>query len=433
MNEIETLVSSRTGDKVFLCHHKSGLDIYICEMPEFTTCSALFGTRYGSVNTRFKTKEDTEFTEVPEGIAHYLEHKLFENEDCGAFEKYAKTGASANAYTSFDRTCYLFNCSDRYKDSLKILLDFVQDPYFTDENVAKEQGIIGQEIKMMDDTPTWKVFFNLLGCLYHNNPVKIDIAGTVESISKITKELLYKCYNTFYNLNNMILAIAGNVKTDEVLAIADECLKNCEDKGLETSFPDEPEKIVEKKIVYNMEVGIPIFSIGFKISPKYDKERIKTAVYAETFLQIISNPSSKLYNELIKKGYINSTFSGECFSGNGYFALIFNGESEHADEVYESICREIEEVKAKGVDKKQFEEVKKASYGDCIRQFNEVEYVATTMINSGLDKVSPFYESDLLSKMTIEDINNFAANEIDTEKSAVSIVMSQNGDEKNEL
>lgn len=425
MNEVKEIISSVTGDKIYLCHHKSGLDIYVCEMPGFSTCSALFGTRYGSVNTRFKTKEDKSFTDVPEGIAHYLEHKLFENEDCGAFEKYAKTGANANAYTSFDRTCYLFNCSDKYKESLKILLDFVQDPYFTDENVAKEQGIIGQEIKMMDDTPTWKVFFNLLGCLYHNHPVKIDIAGTVESIAKIDKELLYKCYNTFYNLNNMILSVAGNVKLDEVLSVADACLKPCEDKGLETTFPDEPDEIVKNKIEYEMEVGIPIFNIGFKISPKYGKERIKSAVISDLMLQVISNPSSNLYNTLISKGYINSTFSGECFSGDGYFTIIFTGESEHVDEVYNTICKEFEEVKSSGINKKLFEEVKKSSYGDCVRQFNGVEYVASTMINSGLDRVSPFYESELLGSITEEDINEFIQNEIDIEKSAVSVVRSK--------
>jgi len=241
MMEKNILTSPQTGDSCIHVKHSSGLDIYICEMKGFSSVEALFGTKYGSINTMFKTKEDTEYTSVPEGIAHFLEHKLFENEDCDVFELYAKTGASANAFTSFDKTCYLFSCSKNYKESLKILLDFVQKPYFTKANVDKEQGIIGQEIKMTNDNPDWRLFFNLLRGMYHSHPVKIDIAGTVESIAEIDADLLYKCYNTFYNLNNMTLSIAGNISADEVLEICDECLRPCEDKGLETVFPDEPD------------------------------------------------------------------------------------------------------------------------------------------------------------------------------------------------
>ena len=210
--EKKIITNEKTGDKYVYIKHDSGLDILVCEMEGFSTTEALFGTKYGSINTRFKTGKDKDYTVVPEGIAHFLEHKLFENEECDVFDLYAKTGASANAFTSFDKTCYLFSCSDNYKASLEILLSFVQSPYFTKESVDKEQGIIGQEIRMYEDNPSWRVFFNLLSILYHSHPVKIDIAGTIDSIAKIDADLLYKCYNTFYNLHNMVLAIAGNVK-----------------------------------------------------------------------------------------------------------------------------------------------------------------------------------------------------------------------------
>ena len=193
----EIITSPRTGDSCIHVKHKSGLDIYICEMQGFNSIEALFGTKYGSVNTMFKTAADKDYTIVPEGIAHFLEHKLFENEDCGVFELYAKTGASCNAFTTFDKTCYTFSCSKNYEENLKILLDFVRKPYFTDENVDKEMGIIEQEIKMTNDNPEWLVFFNMLSGMYHSHPVKIDIAGTVESISHIDADLLYRCYNTF--------------------------------------------------------------------------------------------------------------------------------------------------------------------------------------------------------------------------------------------
>lgn len=229
--DINRIICEQTGDSCNYIKHSSGLEIFVCEMEGFSTTEALFGTKYGSINTCFKTNADKEFTTVPEGIAHFLEHKLFENEDCDAFELYAKTGANANAYTSFDRTCYLFSCSDNYKESLEILLSFVQNPYFTQETVDKEQGIIGQEIKMCDDNPTWKVLFNMLQGMYHKHPVRIDIAGTIESIAEIDADLLYKCYNTFYNLHNMVLVVAGNVKTEEVINIADKLLKSMRKSG----------------------------------------------------------------------------------------------------------------------------------------------------------------------------------------------------------
>ena len=210
--EIQEILCSQTGDKCNYIKHPSGLDIYICEMNGFSTTEALFGTKYGSINTMFKTKADKEYTVVPEGIAHFLEHKLFENEDwLTLLHSMPKQELMQMRSTSFDRTCYLYSCSDNYLESLKILLNFVQNPYFTQETVDKEQGIIGQEIKMCNDNPGWKVLFNMLQGMYHSHPVRIDIAGTIESIAKIDAELLYKCYNTFKLLvNTKIVKIKNN-------------------------------------------------------------------------------------------------------------------------------------------------------------------------------------------------------------------------------
>ena len=227
--EKQLVVNERTGEKYYYIKHPSGLSIYVMEMEGYNTAYALFGTKYGSINTTFKTKKDADYVTVPEGIAHFLEHKLFENEDCDVFELYAKTGASGNAYTSFNKTAYLFSCTSNFKESLSILLDFVQKPYFTQATVDKEQGIIGQEIKMCEDNPYRAVLFNLLKAVYYKHPIRIDIAGTVESIAKIDADLLYRCYNTFYNLHNMVLSVAGNCKVDDVLEVADKLLKPCED------------------------------------------------------------------------------------------------------------------------------------------------------------------------------------------------------------
>ncbi len=411
-----------TGDEYTYIKHKSGLDILVWEMEGYSTTEALFGTRYGSVNTRFKTMNDSEYTVVPEGIAHFLEHKLFENEDCDVFELYAKTGASANAYTSFDRTCYLFSCSENYRESLEILLSFVQEPYFTQETVDKEQGIIAQEIKMCNDNPGNRVFYNMLKCLYHEHPVRIDIAGTVDSIKKIDADLLYRCYNTFYNLNNMVLVIAGNVKADEVLEIADRKLRSCEDIKLETSFPDEPESVVKKEITEKMSVGIPIFNIGFKSEPGSGYEGLKAELEAFVALSVLSDPASPLYISMMEEGLINTSFSTEVFSGDGYFASVFGGESNNPGEVYSRVISEIERIKTEGMDRSLYENIKKYTYGSSVRELGNPESVASLMINSWYGDVSPFDSLKVLSEMTYDDVMNFIRTRLDPEKAVLSVV-----------
>ncbi len=411
-----------TGDEYTYIRHDSGLDILVWEMEGYSTTEALFGTKYGSVNTRFKTAGDSDFTVVPEGIAHFLEHKLFENEDCDAFELYAKTGASANAYTSFDKTCYLFSCSDNYRESLEILLGFVQEPYFTQETVDKEQGIIAQEIKMGNDNPGNRVFYNMLKCLYHSHPVKTDIAGTVESIKKIDADLLYKCYDTFYNLNNMVLVVAGNVKTDEVLEIADRKLRKCEDKGLQTVFPDEPDSIVTDRITEKMSVGIPLFSIGFKSEPKTGYEALKTELEAFVALSVIADPASPLYSSMMDEGLINTSFATEVFSGEGYFTSVFGGESADPEAVFGRIKEEISRICREGMDRSLYENIKKYTYGSSVRELSNPESVASLMINSYFADVSPFDSLKVLSEMTYDDVMNFIRTRLDSEKAVLSVV-----------
>ncbi len=420
--DIKKIVCEQTGDSCNYIKHPSGLDIYICEMEGFSTTDALFGTKYGSINTCFKTDEDSDFTTVPEGIAHFLEHKLFENEDCDAFSLYAKTGANANAYTSFDRTCYLFSCSDNYKESLEILLDFVQKPYFTQETVDKEQGIIGQEIKMTDDNPSWRVLFNMLKGMYHNHPVRIDIAGTVESIAEIDAELLYKCYNTFYNLHNMVLVVAGNVKTEEVLEIADRLLKPCENHKLETVCPEEPYEVLEKEMYAHLPVGTPIFNIGIKCKPVDGYSRLKADTECTIAGNVISSPSSPLYKKLVDESLINSTFGFEVFSGDGFFSLIFSGESTQPEKVMEYIIEEIERVKVEGLDKELYDIIKKTTYGAEIRESNNTEAVASNLISAFMGGFKPYDPIKVLTEMTYDDVQKALCERFDTNNMTISIV-----------
>ena len=417
----EIIRSSRTGDSCIHVRHKSGLDIYICEMNGFNSVDAVFATKYGSVNSVFRTSGDTEYTTVPEGIAPFLEHKLFENEDCGVFELFAETGANCNAFTSFDKTGYLFNCSKNYQENLKILLDFVQKPYFTKESVEKELGIIGQEIQMTNDEPEWRVFFNMLRCMYHSHPIKIDIAGTKESIAQITPELLYKCYNTFYNLNNMVLSIAGNVSADEVLAVCDECLKPCEDMKLEAYFPDEPDTIVAPEITEQLSIGASIFNLGFKCRPCSVTEKVKKTLSAAIAGELLTDPSSEMYQKLLKANIINSTFSYEVFCGDGHFSLIISGESEKPLIIREELLGRIKDMLGNGVPEKEFRRFKKSLYASLIRELNNVESVSNLMLNSHLDGVSPFATIDTLAELTAEDVLGFIK-ELDSEKLVLSVI-----------
>ena len=414
--------NDKIGAEYTVFHHSSGLDIYVMKMEGFSTVNAAFATRYGSVNTTFKTSEDDDFVTVPMGIAHYLEHKLFENEDCDVFELYAKTGANGNAYTSFDQTVYTFSCTDNYLESLAILLDFVQDPYFTEASVDKERGIIEQEIKMCADSPERQCFYNLLKAMYAKHPVKIDIAGTVESIQQINAELLYKCYNAFYDLHNMILVIAGDVNEEDILSVCDSHLKKSTDKGLEVSFPDEPYEVAQPEICENFTVGTPLFNIGFKCDPAKGNDLLKKHMCANVLIQLISNSASPLYKKLYEQGLINNAFSSEVFFGEGYFACIFDGESNDPLKVRDMIIEEVERIKREGIDSESFEIIKKSAYGSLVWEFNNTEICVNNLLGAGLMKVDLFETIDILAKLTEQDLMDNIDTLFDTKRVAVSII-----------
>ena len=426
--EKKIIRNERTGEQYTYVKHPTGLNIYIWKMENYSTTYALFGTKYGSINTKFKTKSEPDFVTVPNGIAHYLEHKLFENEDCDVFSLYAKTGASANAYTTFDKTCYLFSCTDNDYESLEILLNFVQDPYFTEETVQKEQGIIGQEIRMYDDNANWRVFFNMLQGLYLNHPVKIDIAGTVESIAQINADLLYKCYNTFYNLNNLVLSIAGNIDEDQALELCDKLLKNNENPELETAFEPEPEAVCEKEVVQKLEVAMPIFNIGFKAKPESGLEQVRAEIETNFVLSLLSDESSAFYKKLYDDGLINSSFSSEVFLGDGYFCSIFGGDSRNPKLVRDKLIEEINRCKKEGLDRDRFDAVKKSYYGALIRDLNDSEAIATVMLNAGMEKLSAFDVIETVAKVTFEDVSARLDKQFDTEKVTISIIEPVHGE-----
>ncbi|MEE3332664.1 MAG: pitrilysin family protein [Ruminococcus sp.] len=421
MNNITEVRSARTGDSYYRIDHESGLTIYLYPKPGYNSKYAIFGTRYGSVNNAFSL-DGGEVKKVPDGIAHYLEHKMFECEDGDAFVKYAKTGANANAYTSFDKTCYLFSCTENFDESFRILLDFVQRPYFTEQTVAKEQGIIGQEIRMYDDSPDWRVMFNMLENMYHKHPVQLDIAGTVESIAKITPELLYDCYYTYYNLNNMVLAVAGDLSVEDILKTADAMLKPCEKHSIENYFEDEPYEVVSDYVEQKFPVAMPMFNLGFK--EKAHKLTQKEMAEIEIAVSLLSSPSSTLYKKLDDLKLINQSYDCEYFSGQGYNAFLFSGESRSPKETAEVIKNYIDEIKTDGVDKEEFEIARREVYGDAVSGLNSVDNIANTLADFHFNGFDIFGLIDDIASVTLDDINKRLKNILDTGNTTLSVVSS---------
>ena len=419
----EEITSNIVEDKYFRIQHKSGLTIYVYPKKGFKSTYALFGAKYGSINTTFKDENGTVIT-VPDGIAHYLEHKLFEDEDGDAFAKYAKTGASANAYTAFDKTCYLFSCADNFDESLKILLSFVCSPYFTEETVQKEQGIIGQEIRMYDDDPNWRVMFNLLGAMYHNHPVKIDIAGTVETIAEITPQKLYDCYNGFYNLNNMALVIVGGcAEPERIIDMADKYLPLSPAKNVESAFPYEPAEIVCDYTEQKLAVSVPLFNMGFKENVNKERLSDKEMAESEILLSAIASGSSELYKILEDKGLINNTFDYEHFEGPCYSSVIIGGESHAPKEAADIIKNYISELLKTGVSDKDFQLAKKAVYGSCISSLNRNENIAGAVMECDFSDREFFGYIECVKNATLEDINNRLHQQFDVNACSLSVIL----------
>ena len=397
------IFESEIGESYTVARLDNGLTVYICEMPQFRSAYAVFGTRYGSIDTKF-SKNGKPAVSVPEGIAHFLEHKLFESEEGDAFTLYAKTGAMANAFTSFDRTCYLFSCSDKFEENLGILLGFVQSPYFTEETVKKEQGIIGQEIRMYDDNPAYRVFFNMLRAMYKNHAVRIDIAGTVESIANIDADLLYSCYDTFYNPSNMFICVAGNIDARQVLKQIGESVKDRGEVSIERVGFDEPEETDRGYIEQKFPVLTPVFSFGYKQKITSPYRRLKSKVCVELLLEIICGEASPLYKRLMDEGLINDEFDYEYFTGRDFAAVIFSGESRDPKAVAEAIKAEIASIKEHGFDKKLFSAVKCSAYGEAVRMFNSAEAVALQFTECAVCDYDLFEKLKLYKTVSYDDV-----------------------------
>lgn len=424
--DIQKITNSELGEEMQFAVHESGLRVYVFPKKGFSKYYAIYGTEYGSLNRTFTVPGENNEITVPDGIAHYLEHKMFEEEDgSDAFEKFAVTGASSNAYTSFDITAYLFSCTDRFYENLDILLEFVNHPHFTVENVAKEQGIIGQEIKMYDDDPEWCVFFNSLKAMFHNNPVKIDIAGTVESISRITPEILYKCYNTFYNPANMLLVLVGDIDMNEAMKYVDKHISADRNLGrVKCTEVSEPRERVKEYIEQKLSVSQPMFRVAFKDNQPYmtGDALLKKEIETEIILEAVFGRSSDFYLDLYERGLIDSTFGTETDIEHEYGFSLIGGESSNPDKVYAEIKNGLDKCMADGIDSAAIDRAKKVLISRDISLFNNVENMGNTFIRQLKNNQNPLGYKKVVESVTYDDISRRLSNHFDTSNCVLSVV-----------
>lgn len=404
----------------------SGLKVYFMPKPGFTKKYAIFSTNYGSIDNSFIPVGESEPIMVPEGIAHFLEHKLFEEEESNIFDKFSKMGAYVNAYTNFNQTSYLFHTTDNFYESLELLVKFVQSPFLTDENVEKEKGIIAQEIKMYEDNPKWRVFFNCLKAMYANHPIKIDIAGTVESINTITKELLYKSYNTFYNPKNMVLFIVGDLSFDEIIQVVKRSEKKFDNTpNLDNRiFPTEPDSINQREIEQKMFVSTPLFYLGFKDNNLnlMGEEAIKKDIVTNMILDMLFTPSSEFYNDLYNDGLIDNSF-GAYFTGKktyGHSLVVGQSNKPESirDRINELLSRPVKEV----LKVEDFERLKKKNLGGFIMGLNSVEFIANNFIDLYFDDFNLLDYLDVLEKIEFDDLLKRYREHFKTDNMVLSII-----------
>lgn len=344
----------------------NGLRVYVLPKPGFQKTYATFATKYGSVDNHFKVEGAAE-VRVPDGIAHFLEHKMFEEPEGDIFAKFASNGASANAFTSFDQTVYLFSATDHIHENLETLIDFVQNPYFTDQNVEKEKGIIGQEINMYQDNPDWRVYFGLIEAMYKVHPVHIDIAGTVESIGTITKEDLYTCYNAFYHPSNMLLFVVGGVDPEETMNLirSNQARKSYDQQGkIERIFDPEPTEVAEKRRESRLAVSLPKCLFGFKEKETglSGEEQLRRDLTTKLMMDLLFGASTELYQKLYEDDLISDSFGHEYNSSPEYAFSAVGGDTKDPDALLARIREEVDKLKASGFREDDFERARKKKW-----------------------------------------------------------------------
>lgn len=412
------------GEQYIRVEHPSGLTMLLYPMPGFSTTYAMFSTQYGSVDTCFQAKEGGEQIRVPEGIAHYLEHKMFDTPQGNALQILSAQGASPNAFTGSAMTGYYFECTQRFADNLRSLLEFVSQPYFTQESVDKERGIIGQEIGMIQDDPEWRVYHNLMASLFAANPIRVSVAGSVESIAAITPQTLYDCHKAFYDPSNMALCVAGDVEPEEVCRIAREVLgERPGSTALRDYGPPESARAASPLCREEMAVSTPIFQLGFKgDAPEKGEAGMRQRLTAELALEMLLGNSTPLYARLYNQGLINANFSYGYEDCPGGAFLCAGGESPDPDQVRRAVLEEGARLAREGLDEKLWRRVKRGVYGGKVRSLGAFETLCIRQVQCFFSGVSLLDFPQVFDAITIEDARDLIGRWVTEERCALSVV-----------
>jgi len=422
MQIIENL---KIKEKLYVEKLENGLTIMIIPKPNTKKKYITWGTNFGSIDNHFIDPKTKQEIQIPDGVAHFLEHKMFEQPNgTNSLDTLSSIGVDPNAYTTNDHTTYLYQCNDNFYEALDEFMDYVQKPYYTDENVEKEKGIIAQEIKMYDDHPFWQVYMNAMQCLYKNNPVRTDIAGTVDEINKINKEILYTCYNTFYSPANMLMVISGDFAPEELIKeIKKRLIKKENVSEIKRIYPEEPEEINESKKVVTMDVNNPLFVIGFKDKVLENKEElVRKHIAIEILLYMLIGKSSSLYKKLYEQGLIISQPDLDYEFSKQYAHITISGQSNDPEKLAEELKKEIENLKQNGIDEKVFERVKKKMYGSYVTEFNDVADIARMFMSDYFKGINSFEYIEKHKQVTLEYAHEILKEVFDENKMILSIV-----------
>ena len=425
---MQIIENSKVKEKLYKEKLKNGLTVMIIPKKGIQKKYIMWGTNYGSNDSTFIVPGENNVTEVPKGVAHFLEHKLFEQENgVNSLDALTSLGVDANAYTTNNHTAYLYECTNNFYEALDEFMDYVQHPYFTDENVEKEKGIIGQEIMMYDDYPEWKVYLNTLEAMYHNNPVKLDITGTIETISKIDKEILYKCYNTFYNPSNMAMVVAGDFEPNELLEQIKKRLIEHETNGeIKRIYEEEAEDIVKDKIEQKMEVSKPLYTIGIKDTVPDTETKIKKHIAIEILLNILIGSSSNLYKQLYEMGNSYSVPSIEYEFDKTYAHILITGQSNDPEKLFEMFKQRVKEIKESGINREEFERTKKMIYGEYVKEYNDIVDISRMFLSDYFKGINSFDYIEEINTIYIEFVEQILKDVVNEKKMVLSVVRSKN-------
>ena len=417
---MKVIENKKIDEKVYIEKLENEMTIEVIPKHNTQKKYIIWGTKFGSNDNHFIEPNTGKEIKVPDGVAHYLEHKMFEQES-GVDSLYTlmALGLDANAYTTNDHTAYLFGGIDNFYAGLDELMDYVQHPYFTDENVTKERGIIGQEIQMYDNEPEWKLYLNAMRCLYKNNPITLDVAGSKESISHITKEILYSCYNTFYHPSNTIIVISGDFEPEEIIEEVKKRLLKKEKMGkIERIYPSYENDINQKKIVETMNINMPLYMIGYRDFMR-DESAVKKDVTLKLIFDSLLGKCSNKYQELYEKGLIMEEMDDDYEFSDIYAHEIISGESKNVDEVYEEVTNTLEngiiteDVLARS---------KKRLYGEIVSRFDDVEQIGRIFLQNEIKGINPFEYIDMLDEIDLAYANKIQKEMLKKDKAILSIV-----------